>query len=241
VRACDSGSAVDATDVQRQLFPDISAHTVQWRPSDAGLKGRVHRAVPYLKPDHCHLRMEWAKEWVEWTVQDWEWVWFSDESRFKLFGSDGRMWCRRRPGEEFLDRNVKQTVKHSGGRIMVWGCITPWGTGQLHCVEGNMDSKQYCKILEDSLLGTLKDYHVDASNILYQQDGDSKHRLKLAQAWFENHRFQLAAHPAQSPDMTPIEHVWDQVDCQIRDHYPRPSNTEQLWEALQEEWAKLDV
>jgi hypothetical protein len=104
-----------------------------------------------------------------------------------------------------------------------------------------MNATQYCNILDQSLLGTLQDYKTDTSQILYQQDGDPKHTSKLARAWFKDHNIELAAHPAQSPDMNPIEHAWDHVDRQIRARYPRPANIEELWEALQEEWAKLDV
>ena len=61
---------------------------------------------------------------------------FSDESQFNLFGSDGRQWCEKRVGEEFLPRNVKKQVKHGEG------CITPWGC--LHCIKGNMDHCIHC-------------------------------------------------------------------------------------------------
>ena len=143
--------------------------------------------MPYLKARHWHLRLKWAEDHVDWTQEDWDKVWFSDESKFKLFGSDCHQWCRRRPGEEYLDHNVKQTVKHRGGNVMVWGCITPNGTGRLHQVEGRMNAIQYCNILSESLLGTLTNYSTTTSSILYQQDNDSKHTSWQAQMWFKDH------------------------------------------------------
>ena len=107
---------------------------------------------------HIKQQKKWAEEVADWSEEDWDLVLFSDESQFNLFGSDGRQWCWRRVGEECLLRNVKKRVKHGGGSLMVWGCITPWGVGRLHRIKGNMDSKQYCSILEQSLLGTLHDY-----------------------------------------------------------------------------------
>ena len=157
-QAITSGTAVDAMDVKHQYFLEISVCTVQEQLSDIGLKGQVHHLVPYLMPRHHCLRLKWAKDHVDWTQEDWDKVWFSDESKFKLFGSDGHQWCRTRPGEEYLDRNMKQTVKHGGGNVMVWGCITPNGTGRLHRVEGHMNAIQYCNILSESLLGTITDY-----------------------------------------------------------------------------------
>lgn len=55
-----------------------------------------------------------AKEHSGWSEEDWQCVVFTDESKFNLFGSDGRMYCQRKPGEEFLERNVQKKVKHRG-------------------------------------------------------------------------------------------------------------------------------
>ena len=44
------------------------------------------------------------------------------------------------------------TVKHGGGNVMVWGCMSAAGVGELHFMEGNMNSNMYCEILQhDSL------------------------------------------------------------------------------------------
>jgi hypothetical protein len=45
-------------------------------------------------------------------------VWYSDEKKFNLFGSDGRKYCHRRVGEEFLDQNVVKTMKYGGESLM---------------------------------------------------------------------------------------------------------------------------
>ena len=84
-------------------------------------------------------------------------MWYSDESKFNLFGSDGRKYCRQRVGEEFLDRNVVKMMKHGGGSLMVWGCMSWKGTGRLHHIQGHMDAVQYCEILAQSLIGSLQD------------------------------------------------------------------------------------
>lgn len=41
--------------------------------------------------------------------------------------------------------------------------------------------------------------------------------------------------------MSIIEHAWNEVDHHIRARFPLPHNLEELWGALQEEWAKLDI
>ena len=40
-------------------------------------------------------------------------------------------------------KNTIPTVKHSGGRIMMWGCFAAGGTGALHKIDGIMRQGNY--------------------------------------------------------------------------------------------------
>jgi len=50
------------------------------------------------------------------------------------------------------------------------------------------------------------------------------------------HHVKLLDWAPSSPDMSIIEHMWDQLDALIRAHDPLPRNQEEMWAALQEEW-----
>jgi len=137
------------------------------------------------------------------------------------------------------DCYVKKTIKHGGGSVMVWGCITGRGMGRIKKIEGIMRAENYVDILEDGLLGTLKDQGIRKtgnSSSTFQQDNDPKHTSKLAKGWFKKRRFRLLDWPPSSPDMNIIEHVWDQLDALVRARSQLPRNKEEMWEALQEEW-----
>lgn len=43
------------------------------------------------------------------------------------------------------------TVKHGGGSVMVWGCMSARGVRKLHFIEGTMDYKMYIDILKNNL------------------------------------------------------------------------------------------
>ena len=45
--------------------------------------------------------------------------------------------------------------------------------------------------------------------------------------------------PAYSPDMSPIEHVWDALDQRVRQRVPVPDNIQQLRTAIEEEWDNI--
>ena len=120
---------------------------------------------------------------------------------------------------------------------MVWGCITPWGVGRLHRIKGNMDSKQYCSILEQSLLGTLQDYSLPQDSIIFQHDNDRKHTTRHTKEWLHNHNITVLPWPSSSPDMNIIEHVWDELDCRIHHRNPLPQNLkEQEWYGLENDF-----
>ena len=123
---------------------------------------------------------------------------------------------------------------------MVWGCLTWDGPGRLHRVHGRMDRFQCCSILEQSLLGTLSDYHMSPSSIVFIHDNDPKHKSAFTRGWLQDHNIHVLPWAPSSPDMNIIEHAWEHVDRCIRARNPLPSNSEELWKMLVEEWARLD-
>jgi len=52
----------------------------------------------------------------------------------------------RKPNEELKPGNIKSTIKHAGSNVMVWGCISSSGVGELVFVESTMNAKHYLNI-----------------------------------------------------------------------------------------------
>ncbi len=77
---------------------------------------------------HKKARKQFAEDKQTKDMDYWNHVLWSDETKINLFGSDGvkRVW--RQPGEEYKDKCVLPTVKHGGGSVMVWGCMSAAGT-----------------------------------------------------------------------------------------------------------------
>ncbi len=94
---------------------------------------------------------------------------WSDETKIHLFGSDGvkRVW--QQPGDEYKDKCVLPTVKHGGGSVMVWGCMSAAGTGGLQFIEGTMYANMYCDILKQSMIPSLQRLGCRA---VFQHDND---------------------------------------------------------------------
>ncbi|GBM72218.1 hypothetical protein AVEN_244006-1 [Araneus ventricosus] len=60
----------------------VSEHTVQRTLLDMGLCSRRPTRVPLLTKRHRQLRLQWAREHQDWTMDEWQRVACSDESRF---------------------------------------------------------------------------------------------------------------------------------------------------------------
>lgn len=53
-------------------------------------------------------------------------------------------------------------------------------------------------------------------------------RARIYTQFLEAENIPVLAWPAYSPDMSPIEHVWDALDQRIRQHVPVPVNIQQI-------------
>ncbi len=88
---------------------------------------------------HKKARKQFAEDIQTKDMDYWNHVPWSDETKIKLFGSAGVKHVWRQPGEEYKDKSVLPTVNHGGGSVMVWGCMSAAGTGELQFIEGSMN------------------------------------------------------------------------------------------------------
>ena len=86
---------------------------------------------PFIKKMNKTRRLALTKQWIFWKKDDWNKVIFSDQSKFYLFCSDGRVRAWKNPVETYLEKNLNKTVKYGGGSFTVWGCMSNFGVGQL--------------------------------------------------------------------------------------------------------------
>lgn len=80
------------------------------------------------------------------------------------------------------------TVKHGGGSVLMWGCMSAAGVGELHFIDGIMNSQMHCSILKEKMLTSL---HALGCRALFQHDNDPKHTPKATVALLKKNKFKV--------------------------------------------------
>lgn len=217
----------------------VSVSTVKRRLRAAGLTGRVAARKPLLRRQNKTKRLAWAMKHRHWTTEDWKKVLWTDESKFQIFGSSRRIFVRRRVGERMVPQCVTSTVKHGGGSVMVWGCFAGSRVGDLYRVRGTLNQNGYHSILQRHAIPS--GMRLIGQRFILQQDNDPKHKSKLCQTYLrkkeQDGKLENMEWPAQSPDLNPIELVWDELDRRVK--AKQPTSATHLWELLQQSWEEL--
>ncbi len=121
---------------------------------------------------------------------------------------------------------------------MLWGCMLPCGVGYLCRIDGAIDAKKYCKILEDNLLKSIEKYYLNLDEVIFQHDNAPSHSAKVTQQLLERNNIRVLDWPSQSPDLNPIEHLWDHLKREIRKK-KQCQDIEELWDIVQDIWYSI--
>jgi hypothetical protein len=162
---------------------------------------------------------------------------FSDESKFNLKFSDGGVRIYRRRRERFADRCVKQTDRFGGGGVMVWGGISDVGKINLKIVVGNLNGIRYRdEMLAPIVLPFIRIHHF---NHFFRQDNARCHISRVAMNFLNDNHIRTLSWPALSPDLNPIEHLWDELGRRVRMRVNPTESIDQLQRELTDEWNNI--
>ncbi|GFU65771.1 transposable element Tcb2 transposase [Trichonephila clavipes] len=216
----------------------IYRKTVARRLRGGGLYARRPVACVPLTRQHRTARLQWCREHHNWTEQDWACVLFSDESRFSLSSDCRRQLIWRESGTAYRPENIQEKDRYPTCSIMVWAGIMINGRTRLHVVaNGTMTGQRY---MDEVLLPHVRLFRgAVGDKFVFMDDNATCHRTLAVQDCLDSEGIQRLVWPARSPDLNPIENVWDALGRQVagRNYPPTIKNT--LIRALTEEWDKL--
>ncbi|KAL0185662.1 hypothetical protein M9458_017332, partial [Cirrhinus mrigala] len=202
------------------------------RLHEGGMRARRPQVGVVLTAQHCAGRLAFAREHQD---RHWRPVLFTDESRFTLSTCDRRDRVWRRRGERSAACNVLRHDRFGSGSVMVWvwvwGGISLEGRTALHVLaRGSPTAIRY----RDEILRPLVRPYAGAvgPGFLLMQDSARPHVAGVCQQFLQDEGIDAMDRPARSPDLNPIEHIWDIMSRSIHQRHVAPQTVQELADAL---------
>ncbi|GFT66897.1 transposable element Tcb2 transposase [Trichonephila clavipes] len=216
----------------------ISRKTVARRLRGGGLYARRPVVCVPLTRQHRTACLQWCREHHNWTEQDWACVLFSDERRFSLSSDCRRQLIWRESGTAYRPENIQEKDRYPTCSIMMWAGIMINGRTRLHVVaNGTLTDQRY---IDEVLLPHVRLFRgAVGDKFVFMHDNATCHRTLAVQDCLDSESIQRLVWPARSPDLNPVENVWDALGRQVAGRNYPPTNKNTLIRALTEEWDKL--
>lgn len=233
-------TAPEVQNVARRTYGiQISSRTIRRRLREGNLTPRIPARGPRLTAEHRRNRLQFARMHVNWEPADWSRVLFTDESRFSLYHSDRRVRVYRRPGERYAQCNFVENIRHGGGSVMFWGGISLGGRTELVALRrGNINAVRYISdILEPHVVPYAENF---GAGFILMQDNARPHTARVTEDFLRRENIETMNWAANSPDLNPIEHVWDMIGRRFRALPNPPNDLDGLTVAISEIWNNID-
>ena len=214
----------------------ISRRTVNRRLNNARLRARRPIKRPQLTLRHKAARLQWARDHMGWNVRSWQRVHWSDESRFLLNPVDGRVRVWGPRNTALQQNHILGTTAFGGGGVTVWGCFSLNCKLDIFVLDGTLTGQKYLDQILRPLVVPHFDNHPLANRPIFMDDNARPHRARVVQDYLQQEAIQRLPWPAMSPDMNPIEHVWDYLGRKVNARIPKCQTIQELRTALVQEW-----
>lgn len=220
-----------------KLLGKVSDRTVrEYLHRDLEYKRCVARKKPLLNEKQRSNRLKFCKKYLEWDLERWKTVLWSDEAQFEVTENRRGKVYRRRDSDPYDPKYCQATVKHPDS-LMVWGSFGYHGTGSLVVLPKNikMNQHNYRELLNEELEYCFEKTGCD----FFMQDGAPCHTAKSVKKWLGECGVRFFDDwPGNSPDLNPIENLWALIKGKLmgRD----TSSITRLEAAIRDIWDNLD-
>ena len=119
---------------------------------------------------------------------------------------------------------------------MVWGVIMGNRKTALVVVQGNINAQRYVADVLNAYALPFICQH--GPGVTLMQDNARPHVARVTTQFLQQNNANVMPWPAVSPDLNPIEHIWDHLGRKARANH-KIDNVCDLTRALQQEWRNL--
>lgn len=221
--------------------------TTGTRVSDQTIRNRLHEdqqrsrrrvvRIPLSRVQRGN-RLSFCREHSDWSMNQWGMVLFTDECKVKLCSDDRRIRVWRRQGERFSDVCIKEIDRFGGPSVMVWAGISLQGKTELVFLnQGTVTAQRYIdEVIRPHVIPFSQRV---GPGFWLMHDNARPHTARATQTVLDDSHIRVLPWPAYSPDLNPIEHMWDQLKRRVREHEQEVHNQQQLMDALNRAWEEI--
>ncbi|GFU72206.1 transposable element Tc3 transposase [Trichonephila clavipes] len=163
---------------------------------------------------------------------------FTVARRFSLSSDSHRILIWRERGSRNHPSNIIERDRYGGRGVLVWGGIMLGSRTDLHIFDaGSVNGTRYCN---EILLPYVRLFRgAMGLQFHFMDDNAPCQRTVAAEQLLESEDIERMDWPARSPDLSPIEHVWDFLGRRLAARTLPPVTIRELRLALQHEWAAM--
>ena len=184
----------------------------------SGYVQKLPKIVPELNEVQKQKRKTFSRDWAEYSFED---VFLTDESVFQLHRNTIKVWCLK-------DEKPKKPRPKFCQKVLVWGALNLRGF-YLKIIEGGtVNAEKYCQIVDEFILYANRLY---PEGWILEQEGATPHTARKTMKFFEEKNLQFLLWPPNSPDVNPIENVWEILKNTVEQKNPKTK--QELIEAIQ--------
>jgi DDE superfamily endonuclease len=88
---------------------------------------------------------------------------------------------------------------------------------------------------------TIDRYSMKVEDIVFPHDNDPNYTAESTQQWVSAYQVNVLKWPAQSPDLNPMEHLWNEVERRLKKLPKKPKSSDDLWQKIQDVWNTIQA